>query len=57
MPEFDDSALVDKDAKISKLTFWYDKDQIYGVRAFYSMSNGSDIAGKENLQVENKAKL
>ncbi len=55
--EFDDFAVSEKDVKISKLTVWFDKDQIYGVRAVYSIKNGSDIAGAEHLAVEQKNDL
>ena len=55
--EFDDFALAEKDTKISKFTVWFDKDQIYGVRAVYSIPGGSDVAGKEHLSVEHKDQI
>lgn len=58
IPEFDDIQMIDKDCKISKLTFWFDSDQIYGVRACYSIENGgADVIGQEHLIVENKEGL
>ena len=57
LPVFDDSAQVGKSAKISQLKFWYDSDHIYGVQAFYSIDRGTDVAGKEHLDVANKTAL
>lgn len=57
LPEFDDFSVISRDSKISKLTVWFDKDQIYGIRAVYTLPDGSDVAGKEHLLVDQKDKV
>lgn len=48
---------MDKDAKIAKLTVWFDNDQVYGLQAAYRAPDGAEIAGKEHLAVENRDQL
>lgn len=55
--EFDDFSVVGSEAKISKLTVWFDQDRIYGLSAVYTLPNGTEIAGKEHLRLQDRDKV
>lgn len=57
LQEFNDDKVETENGKISKLTFWYDDKNIYGLKAFYTLANGNDVAGEEHLSVRDKSQL
>lgn len=56
LEEFNDEK-IPQGQKLNRITFWYDDNRIYGLKAYYSLPNGSDMPGKEHLKVSDKAKL
>lgn len=57
LTEFSDKQAKDQGTKISKLTFWYNDNEICGFKAFYTLDNGNDVAGDEHLHVKDKNSL